>query len=114
MLEDLPPSFVEKLLAPLTQESTTDTRSHAPSKEPSLNTSADDSFSASNTSLNTSAACTQALSPGALDMRRKMNAQKEKLARLQSYGRLPPLSPLPCVLSPAATNAFKPPTPQRR
>ena len=61
MLEDLPPSFVEKLLAPLTQESTINTRSQAPSKEPSLNTSADDSFSASNTSLNTSAACTQAL-----------------------------------------------------
>jgi hypothetical protein len=56
------------------------------------------------------------LSPALLKLKQKRQAQKEKLARLQSYGRAPCLSPLPTtsIISPAASKAFKPPTPSAR
>ncbi|KAL8609194.1 hypothetical protein ACOMHN_058814 [Nucella lapillus] len=127
MLEDLPPSFLDKLLSPLSQETsnhhinttttTTTTTNISISSKPSAvdvyrTARYVDGSAGLTVSLNTSTtAWDQPLSPAAQEAERKRRAQREKLGRLAAYGRAPALSPLPQVMSPAASRAFKPPNP---
>ena len=118
-LEDLPPSFLDKLFSPFTQE-TNHHHHHTPSTgaASTTNSSSTPQKSCMKTTLNSSNdssdTSTQPLSPHALEISRKRKAQREKLARLQSYGRAPTLSPLPSTVSPAACKGFKPLTPHRK
>ncbi|XP_076436133.1 uncharacterized protein LOC143275742 [Babylonia areolata] len=134
ILEDLPPSFLDKLPAPLSQV----TSATPPHTTDSANTTTTNSVPDVSTTPNsksvtgtgpkvslgtttvmvTAAAEEQALSPAQRELERKRRAQREKLGRLAAYGRAPSLSPLPLPprgpLSPAVGRAFKPPTPQRK